>query len=79
VDIYNKGDSVIIDTFATGYGSNNELRGIIIKEDKYCETAQVLIGGVVAIMPVCHLKKIAPQKNPNMNNCKDLKKPVENT
>ena len=78
MDIFKKGEPVAIDTFATGYGSNNELRGIIIKEDKYCETAQVLIGGRVAIIPVCHLKKLARQNFQIMNNCKDCGKPIEN-
>ena len=65
---YNKGDSVIIDTFATGHGANNDLRGIIIKEDESRKVAQVLIGGRVAIIPVRHLKKIDKSQKTSYNN-----------
>ena len=68
---FNKGDCVVIDTHSTGYGSYNELRGIIIKGDfaEYGDgVAQILIGGKVAMIPICHLKKIAPQKNGDLKN-----------
>tara|TARA_R110002020_G_scaffold297249_1_gene513004 strand:- start:507 stop:719 length:213 start_codon:yes stop_codon:yes gene_type:complete len=70
VDIYEKGEMVILATTE---------RAIVIKHDKVYKEAQLLIGDRVIFLPVCHLKKIPPQKNPNMNNCKDYKKPVENT
>ena len=64
---FNKGEAVVIDTYATGYGSHNELRGIVIKEIS-SGVAQILIGGKVAMIPTCHLKKIAPQKNGDLEN-----------
>tara|TARA_R100000008_G_scaffold78770_1_gene59928 strand:+ start:39 stop:260 length:222 start_codon:yes stop_codon:yes gene_type:complete len=68
---FNKGDCVAIDTYATGHGSHNELRGIIVKGEVgvgRSGVAQILIGGKVAMIPICHLKKIAPQKNGDLKN-----------
>ena len=64
---YNKGDAVVIDTYATGYGSYNELRGIVIKEVGN-HAAQILIGGKVAIIPTMHLKKIDKTQKMIYNN-----------
>jgi hypothetical protein len=69
VDIYEKGEVVIL--------ANGE-RAIVIKHDKIYKEAQLLIGDMVIFIPVSHIKKIAPQKNPNMNNCKDSKKTLKN-
>lgn len=58
---YNKGDIVIVNGYATGYGSGKELRGIIIEsgvEDiSYGYPAQVLIEGKVVRMPHIYIKK----------------------
>jgi hypothetical protein len=64
---YNKGDCVTIDTYATGYGSYNELRGIVIKEVGN-HAAQILISGKVAIIPTMHLKKIDKTQKMIYNN-----------
>ena len=57
--------------------TKDPVRAIVIKHDKAYKEAQILIGDRVMFMPVSHLKKIAPQKNPNMNNCKDCKKTLK--
>jgi len=61
---YKKDDLVIIDGYATGYGSYKDarvedVRGIIIKSESWegSGAAQVLIGGKVAIIPHNHIKK----------------------
>ena len=42
--------------------TKDPVRAIVIKHDKAYKEAQILIGDRVMLMPVSHLKKIAPQK-----------------
>ena len=58
---YKKGDLVIVNGYATGYGSHKDIRGIVINdkaepEGEHYGVAQVLINGKVVFMPIIHIK-----------------------
>jgi len=56
--MYEKGDFVKIDAYATGYGSWHDVHGLVVSYDDWLGVARVLILGTVSIIPGCHLEKI---------------------